>query len=158
MKKPKPNSPKTKITDLTHDTVPATVGLVKEVREELRADIKGVDYKIGSLNHRFDSIDHKFDFLSQRVDSLDNKVDSLDRKVDSLDHKIDSVRIELKGDIQNVLSETQQILVTVHRSQVLMEEQRGENKIVLAGIKNLYERQNRIETDIQKLQHPAKSL
>ena len=156
MKEPKTNSPKAPITELTHDTVPATVGLVKAVRDELRADIGGVDYKIDSLSHRVDSLNHKVDSLSHRVDSLDHKVDSLshrvdslDRKVDSLDYKIDSFRNELKGDIQ-------QVLVSVHRTEVLMEEQRGENKIVLDGIKNLWERQNRIETEIRSPQ-PAGS-
>ena len=56
----------------------------------------------------------------------------------SLGAKIDSFRYELKGEIQ-------QVLVAVHRTQALMEEQRSENRIVLDGLKNVIERQDRIE-------------
>lgn len=92
--------------NLTHDNVPATVGLVKEVREELRSEIRSVDHK-----------------------------------VDSLEHKLEAVRSELKASIED-------LKVSVHRTQVLMEEQRGENKIVLDGIKTLIERQDRLEAKI----------
>lgn len=82
--------------DITHDSMPASVGLVKEVREELRAEIR-------------------------------------------------SVREDLKSEIHAVKAEVQKVLVSVHQSQVLMEEQRSENRIVLDGLKNMMERQDRIE-------------
>ena len=91
-----------KIQDQTHDTLPASVGLVKEVRDELRADIRSVEHGLNS-------------------------------------------KIE-------------QVLISVHRSQVLMEEQRGENRIVLDGIKNIFERQERVEKDFSELRGTVKAL
>src|SRR5262249_18089130 len=75
-----------------HDTLPASVGLVKEVRAELVAKMESVHQKLGA--------------------------------------------------------QIQEVLVSVHRSQTLMEEQRGENRIVLDGLKNVTERQDRIEGQI----------
>ncbi|MBI4403492.1 MAG: hypothetical protein HY537_04990 [Deltaproteobacteria bacterium] len=88
--------------NLTHDTVPASVGLVKEIRDELRADIRAVEHGL-------------------------------------------SAKIE-------------QVMVSVHRTQVVMEEQRGENRIVLDGIKTLMERQDRIETDCGELRNTVRTL
>ncbi len=101
---------KTELTNLRkrrHTDLPATIGLVKEVRNELRSEIRRLDSKIGSL-----------------------------------DSKIDSVESTLSGKIQEVL-------VAVHRTQALMEEQRGENRIVLDGLKNLMDRQDHLENEFR---------
>jgi hypothetical protein len=88
--------------NLTHNDVPASVGLVKEVREELRSEIR-------------------------------------------------MIRNELGGKIE-------QVLVSVHQTQVLMEEQRGENRIVLDGLKNVTERQDRMEGDILDIKSTLRSF
>ncbi|MBI3294985.1 MAG: hypothetical protein HYZ71_09680 [Deltaproteobacteria bacterium] len=80
---------------LTHDTAPATVGLVKEVRGELKAEIR-------------------------------------------------SLKKEMTAKIEAVL-------VGVHRTQALMEEQRGENRIVLDGLSTMLDRQDRLEGDVESL-------
>ena len=90
------------IKDLTHDNMPASAGLVKAVRDELRADIRSVD------------------------------------------HKIESVRND--------------VMASIHRVEVLVEEQRSENRIVLDGIKTMIERQDRVETDVEKLKETVKLL
>jgi hypothetical protein len=94
---------------ISHDSVPASVGLVKEVRDELRAEIRSVDHKVESLRH------------------------------------------ELKAEICEVKGSVEQVLVAVHRTQVLMEEQRGENRIVLDGLKTVIDRQERFERELTLL-------
>ena len=127
---------------LTHDTMPASVGLVKGVRSELKA-------MIGSVDLRVASVDAKVGSLGKKVDSLDAKIDSVDKKVDSLDAKIDSVRLELKGDIQEVKADIQQVLAGVHKTQVLMEQQRSEDRAVMDGLKTMSDRQNKVEADVE---------
>jgi uncharacterized protein YhaN len=115
---------------LRHDELPASVGLVKEIRNELLAEIRSLDHKLGSVDHRVDSLDHK-------VDSLDHKVDSLEHKVDSLEHRM--------------MAKFEESLAVAHRTQVLMEEQRNENRIVFDGLKTFIERQNRMETELAEV-------
>lgn len=95
-----------KLKKLTHRSVPASVGLVKEVRNELRAEIRAVEHR-----------------LIAKLDTFQSKLETLH-------------------------SAAQETLASVHRSQVLMEEQRSENRIVLDGIKMLAERQDRLEKEI----------
>ena len=79
---------------MRHDDVPASVGLVKKVRKELRAEIQGARHELGA--------------------------------------KIEKT------------------IVAVHRVEVLMEEQRGENRIVLDGLKLFLERQDRVESTLSR--------
>ncbi len=101
---------------LHHEELPASVGFVKEVRNELMAEIRSVDHK---------------------VNSLDYKVTSLEHKMTSLEHKM--------------MSKFDESLAVAHRTQVLMEEQRNENRIVLDGLKTVIERQNRMETELAEI-------
>ncbi len=71
--------------------------------------------------------------LRAEIRSLDAKVSSLDAKVDSLEFKMES-RFE-------------QVQASIHRTQVIMEEQRSENRIVLDGLKTVLDRQDRLEQE-----------
>jgi len=109
-----------RLKKLTHQNVPASVGLVKEVGNELRSEIRATEHRLNS-----------------KIAAVDSKVVALDSKIVALDSKIESVA---------AVSEA--TLVAVHRTQVLMEEQRSENRIVLDGIKGLAERQERLENEM----------
>ena len=85
----------TRLRKSGHDDLPASVGLVKSVRDELRADTAGLEHRINA----------KF----------------------------------------------QEILTVVHRTQVIVEEQRSENRIVLDGLKTVIDRQDRFETELRQL-------
>jgi hypothetical protein len=39
-------------------------------------------------------------------------------------------------------------MTSVHQTQVLMEEQRGENRIVLDGLRTVLDRQDRLESEL----------
>lgn len=88
-----------KLSKVTHKNAPASTGLVKEVRNELRAQTRALEHR---LNSRLESIE----------------------------------------------ANTQETLASVHRIQVIVEEQRGENRIVLDGLKTLADRQDRLENEI----------
>ena len=47
--------------------MPASVGLVKEVRDELRAGIRWLDHRMGSFEHRMHSFDHKLDSFKDEL-------------------------------------------------------------------------------------------
>ena len=116
---------------LTHDTVPATVGLVKEVRAELYSEIHVVQEKLDSMDSKFE---HK-------LDTMDKK---FEYKLDAMNHQI----------AQNFEAS----MAVAHRTQVLMEEQRGENKIVLDGIKSVMERQDRVDVELMEIRGAIKIL
>ena len=107
---------KLKSKDISHSSIPASVGLVQEVRNELKAEIKVVDKK---------------------VDSLENRIDSLENKMES---------------------KFAEVLVVMHRTQVIVEEQRSENRIVLDGLKTVLDRQDRVEVDVESLKSRVDSL
>jgi hypothetical protein len=87
---------------------------------------------------RHDDLPASVGFVKEVRAELIAEIKSVDRKVVSLEHKMES-RFE------RVESRFEQVLAVVHRTQTLMEEQRSENRIVLDGIKNLSERQDRFE-------------
>lgn len=133
MKKQRPYDP-AYIKKLTHDSVPASVGLVKEMRREVCA--------------RFDSMDARFDSLEARFDGVDARFDSLEARVDGLDTKFTAMIKETEGRLG---SQIKAVVVSVHRTHTLMEEQRSENRIVLDGIKNVLERMDRLGADQRDL-------
>ena len=137
--------------NLTHDTLPATMGFVKEVRNELvcrmeamehRLDgkISGSDAKISGMDGKFSSLDAKVSGMDGRLSSLDAKVSGIDGRLSSLDAKV---------------SET---LAAVHRNQALMEEQRSENRIVLDGLIGLNRRVDGAEMDITELREEVRKI
>jgi hypothetical protein len=103
LKSKKSKIPLAKLKDITHDSMPASVKLVKEVRDELKADL-------GALEHRINS------------------------KFSAVDSKVELIQSELK-----------EVKSSARATQVLMEEQRSENRIVLDGIKTIIEKQERLE-------------
>ncbi|MBI1861681.1 MAG: hypothetical protein HYR96_12260 [Deltaproteobacteria bacterium] len=115
---------------LTHDTAPATVGLVKRVRSELKSEIR-------ALGHRIDS---KLSLIDSRFSATDSKLSTMDSKFSAIDSRFSSIDAKLET-----------IMTMHHRTLVLMEEQRNENRIVLDGLNNLTERSDRMEGRIDRL-------
>ncbi len=97
------------LRELGHKDLPASVGLVKEVRSELIAEIRAVKY------------------------GLEGEIDSL------------------RGEIGCLRGEVHKIKSSIHRCEALIEEQRNEARVVLDGIKNLSERQDRAEDEMKEL-------
>lgn len=111
-----------------------------------------IDAKFHELDSKFDSriqaLDSKFDSKFQDLDSkLDTNVQALNLKIDTyrleLNAKIDATESRLNSSILNLTSE-------VHRLGVLVEEQNNRNKIVLDGLAHIFDRQERLESTINK--------
>lgn len=111
----------------SHGDLPATVRLVKEVRSELRAEIRSVRAEVKSFRAE-----------------LKGEIQALDAKMVS--------------GFSQMNSEFELLRADVHRTQVLMEEQRVENRIVLDGLKNLIDRQDRLERDHSQTRARVDSL
>lgn len=94
---------------ITRSSAPASVGLVKEIRSELKADIR-------SLGKRMDA----------RFAGIESKIEGL------------------TGEIHRVAS--------------LMEEQRNENRIVLDGLAAVISRQERVESDVERINKQIRLL
>ena len=96
-----------KLGNLTHRTVPATVRLVKEVRSELRSEIRAVSHEVGEFRKE--------------------------------------VRGEMAAVEERWSSKFDKLTAEVYRANVLAEEQRAENRIVLDGLKLVLDRQAKLE-------------
>jgi hypothetical protein len=119
---------------IKHDELPATVGLVKEVRSELIAEIRSVENGLGG----------KIEGLAGKVGGLEGKIGELAGNMQEMEGRLAS-RID-------------QVVGGLHRTQALMEEQRGENKIVLDGIKSVMERQDRAEEEAKEFRRTLQLL
>ena len=91
------------------DAAPATIGLVKECRSELRADIQATRHE--------------------------------------LKKEITELRGELRSGFHAVNEKIERVLMAVHRSQVIAEEQKADNRIVLDGLNNLNEKFDRLKSN-----------
>lgn len=125
--------PLAKLSRLRRNDVPASVRLVKEVRNELLFETRSIRKEIGAAEKRLES----------KIWSVESKISSVDAKVSALASKICSV----ESKICSVESKVDSISSTVHGMRVLMEEQRSENRIVLDGIAAVIVRQDRAENE-----------
>ncbi len=100
----------------SHGDLPATIRLVKEIRNELRAEIRALDSKMKS---GFKRVDARFNDIDARFDSLQ---------------------------------------ADIHRTQVIIEEQRNENRIVLDGLKVVIDRQDRLEHEHAQTRRMVESI
>lgn len=165
----------------TPDDLPASVGLVKAVRNELISEIRSLDARVWA---RIDSVDAKIDSVGSRVDSLDAKIDSVSSRVDLLDAKIDRLDLNLNSKLDSKFdalvasmsaveskldrridgleatleSRWQQYQAGLYRIEVIVEEQRNENRIVLDGLRTVLDRQDRIEAEHRETRDMVVSL
>lgn len=131
-----------KIERLTrHDDLPASVGMFKELRAELGSKIASVDLKVDSLDRK---IDLKFD-------SLDQKFVAFDQRFEAIDYKFDALELKMESKFNEVIS-------AVHGVRVVVEEQRSENRIVLDNLKNLNDRQDRLEIEVKDIRQTVDFL
>ena len=121
--------PKTK--PLNKRDVPATVGLVKEVRNELRADMRALREDVKS-----------------EIASVKGELKS----------EIASVNTNLKSEISKTNSSLHRLESEVAKIKVLVEEQRSENRIVLDGFNNFRERQDRFEVRLDEMHDTLKVI
>lgn len=115
--------------------MPATVGLVLEVREELRADLRGLEARMDS---RFAALEAKMDSRFSGIDGRFAEIDGRFAEIDVRFSEIDA-RFSAQG------SKIEQILAAVHRTQAIVEEQRSENRVMLEALNGFVQRMDHLE-------------
>lgn len=111
--------------------VPATQGMLRLVRSELKADIRGLRSEMKSgfakVDARFNQIDARFNQLEARFCGIDSKFNENDSRFNQIDSKLE------------------QILSQVSQTLLIVEEQNSRNKVALEGLTNLFQRQSHLE-------------
>lgn len=107
---------------LQSDT-PVTVKSLEAFRSEVVGLFMQVDKKFKQIDLRFEQIDLRFEQVDRRFEELEAKIEALD------------VKFTAKFD----------------RIITLIEQQRAENQIAFEGMRNLFERQDRLEKKFDAL-------
>ena len=121
--------------------VPATQGMLHLVRSELKADVRGLR---SEMNSRFDQVDARFDQIDSRFSQMDSKFSQMESKFNSKFNQMDS--------------KFEQVLSAVARVGTLVEEQNSRNSVVLEGLTGLWQRQDRLETRMDKVESTVRSI
>jgi hypothetical protein len=142
--------PKIRIPSAKSEDQPATRKMLSLVRDELKSEIGTVGRKVDRLELRFDHLEARFDGLEARFDGLENRFDGLEARLDVkfqlIDFRFNKIEKQM-GDLTSAFDgmKTEQI-----RANILFEEQNANNRIVLEGLQALWQRQERIETGLNR--------
>lgn len=82
----------------------------------------------------------------------------LEAKIDHTDARMSEMEKRINGRFSVMEGKFDQVLSKVHGIQVLMEEQRSENRVVLDGLKSFIERQDRMEDEHKDFRHTLQLL
>ena len=69
----------------------ATKQDLKELREEFRREIDGLQREVSGLRERVARLEGVVAQLAERIADLDKRIDALDKRIDSLDKRIDAL-------------------------------------------------------------------
>ncbi len=124
----------------------------RSVNSEQKLFNESLDTKVENLDTKVENLDTKVESLDTKVESLDTKVESLDTKVESLDTKVE--RLDTKINVQKT-----EILKKIDGVQYFLEKHIANmNYMLLDEQKDLDERVETIETDIQEIQPQVSHL
>jgi predicted nucleic acid-binding Zn-ribbon protein len=149
----KSSKPQRKTAAQRRAEMPATQGMLIEMRKELGHKVTSVDLKIDAVNKN----------LSGRIDSLDKRltgrIDSVEKK---LTGRIDSVEKKLTGRIdsveKNLSAKMERMHADIHRVLYLVEEQHAENRTVWDKQAALEVRQDRLEEEVKDIRQTVDNL
>lgn len=135
LKKPvtqKSKLPRAEVPFPTHSReLPATQGMLKLVRDELRAEMKAGFHRIES---RFNEQESKFSTIDSRFNQIDSRFNQIDSRFSQIDARFEKIDARFE-----------QVLSEIARLGVLIEEQNSRNKIVLEGLTGLWQRQEQFD-------------
>jgi chromosome segregation ATPase len=140
---PSQSNPKFKFTSRSKD-LPASQGMLHLVRSELKADIRGLH---SEMNSRFDQVDARFNQIDARFNQIDSRFKQMDSKFSQMDSKFNQMD-----------SKFEQVLSAVARVGTGVEEQNSRNRVVLEGLTGLWQRQDRLETRVDKVESTVRSI
>ena len=118
---------------------PANKKIVWMVRDELQSEIRSLDRKMdarfNSVEARFTEIDARFSEMNARFPEIEARFQKVDARFTEIDARFDSIESKLEA-----------MDSKINRMAVLLEDQNSNNRIVLEGLRTLWERQDRIES------------
>lgn len=104
------------------DDLPATQGMLILMQKQFRQDLRASEKRTDA---RFNQIDARFSQIDAKFSQVDAKFN------------------QLESQISTVLSE-------IHRLAILVEEQNARNKYVLDGYEQIFQRQDRLEIEVNQ--------
>jgi chromosome segregation ATPase len=117
--------------------LPASQGMLYLVRTELKAEMragfKEVDARFKEVDARFNQVDARFNQIDARFDQMDARFD------------------RLEAQMSQMISEVSRIAVNV-------EEQNARNRVVMDGLANLWQRQDRVESRVGEVEKTVQSI
>lgn len=162
--------------------IPATQGMLYELRNELGSRIIATEYslegKINAVENRLDAristvesrldakisavenrLSAKISTLESRLTAVENRLDAricaVEHRLDSLDKKIDSVKSEI---LSKMNSGFEKLSAQIHRIALIVEEQNARNKFALDGYVIVHEKQNILEKRVNEIEDNIKNI
>lgn len=149
--------------------VPATQGMLDAFRNETMSRLSAQDYRFSSIEKLLIAYDRRFDRIDARLDKMDARFEAIEARLDRMDARFEAIearldRMEARLDKMDarfdkmdahfdaVLARIDKTQSDLHRSLLLMEEQRAQNVFVLDGYTSLRDRQDRIEKRLAHLE------
>jgi chromosome segregation ATPase len=127
------------------NAVPATLGMLHDVRDELKSDIRALDHK---MNSRFDGLNARFGEIDARFNKIDARFSEMDARFNKIDARFDVMSSRL----EEMHSSLEKMSSRMHQMHLLAEEQNARNKIVMDGLTSLFVRQERGEERIDSME------
>jgi predicted nuclease with TOPRIM domain len=122
-------------------------GDLKSLRQEMNARFDKVDARFKEVDSRFDKVDARFKEVDSRFDKMDARFDEMDSRFDKMNARFDEMDSRFTG----MNSRFDGLISEVHRIALLVEEQNARNKIVMDGLNVLFDRQERVEKRLDRL-------
>ncbi len=148
---------KSKTPPVRSEDLPATQGMLKlfrkestfetrSLRSEMNAGFKQVDAHFNQIDGRFKEMDARFNQIDARFNQIDARFDQVDARFKEVDARFDKVDVRLN----QMDAKIDKVLAEVARLGTMMEEQRAENRVALEALSGLFQRQERLETRVEK--------
>ncbi|MEW6055284.1 MAG: hypothetical protein AB1540_01610 [Bdellovibrionota bacterium] len=121
--------------------LPATHGMLLEVRDELKASIHGVKKDLEGVKKDLEGVKSDLQGVKNDLKGVKNELGVVKK---GLEAKIEAGFFEMKS--------------LFHQALLRFEEQRSENKIVLEALQGLAQRQDRLESEFIEVRDTVRSL
>ena len=126
------------------DELPATRGMLRHVRDELKGDIRALEHR---MDARFSHVDERFSEMNVRFSEIDARLSGIDGRFAGVDARFSG--------IEATLASMDSRLQSMH---ILLEEQRHNNNIVFEALSSIAHRQDRVETDVDSMKDILREL
>jgi|GEM_PF-4300609 chromosome segregation ATPase len=131
--------------------------------EQIDARFAEIDARFEQINARFEQVDRRFDQMEARFAEMDHRFEQIDARFAEMDLRFAEIdarfeRLETKMDLKfeqmraENLSLFNEILSKIHQTHALIEEQEARNRVVMEGLTQLFERQERCEAKVDEFE------